>query len=350
MCKRTTISAAVAWVRVMAGAALLLPAAVQAQSAVEKFYSENDVTLMVGAAAGGSADYYARTLAPYLSKYIPGNPSVIVRNKRGAGGLIVASELQHTAPKDGTYIGTLQRNDFLAPLLSTRRVNFDPREVNHLGSISRSTYVIFSYGASPKVQTMDDVFKTEMILAGTGAQAENVTYPLLVNELLGGKFNIVRGFSGNEEQALAIERGEADGRAISFDSTERGKLKQWKDSGMLHIVMQFGLHRNADIPDVPNVLEAIDDPEVAAIFRFMLLPQEFGRPFAAPAGVPADRLQALRDAFDKAAADPGLAADLERNGGKLDYMSGKELQDVAAELMNTPPERLARLRELLMIQ
>lgn len=342
--------ACVARLLLIGGLSALLSAPAAAQSAVEEFYSDNDITLMVGAAAGGSADFFARTLAPYLTKYMPGNPSVIVQNKGGASGLIVAMEMQHTAPRDGTYIGTLQRNDFMAPLLNERAVRFDPREVNHLGSISRSTYVVFSYGRSPAVRTMDDVFTTEMILAGTGAKAENVTYPLLVNKLLGGKFNIIRGFSGNEEQALAIERGEADGRAISFSSTERGKLKQWKDDGMLHIVMQFGLHRNPDIPDVPTVMEAIDDPETEALFRFMLLPQEFGRPFAAPPGVPADRLAALRDAFDKAAADPGLKSDLERNGAELDYMSGQELQEIAAELMDTPHERVVRLKELLASQ
>jgi len=329
------------------GAVSLAPSFAVAQSSVEEFYSKNNITLMVGAAAGGSADFFARSLAPYLGKYIPGNPNVIVQNKQGAGGLIVASELQHTAPKDGTYIGTLQRNDFLAPLLSDRRIRFDPREVNHLGSISRSTYVVFSYGKTPAVKTMDDVFRSAMVLAGTGAKAENVTYPLLVNKLLGGKFNIVRGFSGNEEQALAIERGEADGRAISFSSTERGKLKQWKDNGLLHLVMQFGLQRNPAIPDVPSVMEIVEDPEHIAMFRLMLLPQEFGRPFAAPPGVPADRLEALRSAFDRAAADPGLASDLARNGARLDYMSGEELQAIADEIMRTPEDRIAKLRELL---
>jgi len=342
-----SVKASVACAALVVSMAALVPSIVSAQSSVEEFYSDNDITLMVGAAAGGSSDFYARTLAPYLTKYIPGNPSVIVQNKSGAGGLIVANEVQRTAPKDGSYIATLQRNDFLAPLLSTTRVHFDPREVNHLGSISRSTYVVFSYGQSPKVRTADDIFKTGMVLAGTGASSENVTYPLLVNKLLGGKFNIVRGFSGNEEQALAIERGEADGRAISFSSTERGKLKQWKDSGLLHIVMQFGLERNPAIPEVPNVMEFVEDAESKAMFRFMLLPQEFGRPFAVPRGVPADRFAALRTAFDKAAADPGLAGDLARNGAELGYLSGADLQVIADEIMATPPATVAKLRELL---
>lgn len=328
-------------------ATVVAPSVAAAQSSVEEFYRRHDITLMVGTAAGGATDFYARTLAPYLTKYIPGNPAVIVRNKRGAGGLLVAAEIQHTAPRDGTYIGTLQRNDFLAPLLSEQRVNFDPRQVSHLGSIARSTYVLFSYGRQPKVRTVDDIFTTEMVLAGTGANSENVTYPLMLNEFAGTKFNIVRGFSGNEEQALAIERGEADGRAISFSSTERGKLRQWKDTGLLHIVLQFGLERHPSIPDVPNVLEILPDAEHQSMFRFMLLPQEFGRPFAAPPGVPQDRLQALRIAFDKAAADPGLAADLERGGAELDYMDGETLQGMANEIMNTPPEQIAKLRELL---
>lgn len=318
-----------------------------AQDAVADFYSGKTITLLVGAAPGGAADTYARTFANHFPKHVPGNPGIVVINRPGAGGLIVANELQHTADRDGLVIGTLQRNNFLAPLLSEEDTRFDPREVSHLGSLSRETYVIFSYGADAEVKTIDQVFTTQMTLGGTGASAENVTYPLLVNELLGGQFEIIKGYEGNEQIELAIERGEVDGRASSYGSTLRGNLGRWTEAGLLNLIMQFSIEGDPAIPDVPNVMDRVTDPDHEAIFRLLLLPQDVGRPFAAPPGIPEDRLAALRQAFVDTANDPEFVAELESQQATVELVDGETVQALAEEMMATPPELVERVKELL---
>lgn len=318
-----------------------------AQDAVADFYAGKAITLLVGAAGGGAADTYARTFARHFPKHIPGNPEIIVENRPGAGGLIVANELQYTADRDGLVIGTLQRNNFLAPLLSEEDTRFDPREVSHLGSLSRETYVIFSYGADAEVKTFEDAFTKTLTLGGTGASAENVTYPLMVNALLGGKFNIIKGYAGNEEIELAIERGEVDGRASSYGSTLRGNLGRWNEAGELNTLMQFGVENDPAMPDVPNVMDLVTDPDQRAMFRLMLLPQEFGRPFAAPPGVPEDRLAALRAAFVATANDPAFIADLELQQATVELVDGETVQALADEVMNTPPELVEQVKAIL---
>jgi tripartite-type tricarboxylate transporter receptor subunit TctC len=328
------------------GMALITVAPVAAQT-VEEFYASTPITLMVGAAAGGAADTYARTFATHFGKHVPGNPAVIVENKPGAGGLIVATELQHTAPKDGSVIGTLQRNNFLAPLLSDEDVRFDPREVSHLGSLSRETYVIFTYGEAPPAASVEEAMKAGIVLGGTGAAAENVTYPRMVNKFLGANFNIISSYEGNEEIELAIERGEVDGRASSHGSTMRGNLGRWTDEGKLHILMQFGIEDDPALPGVPNAMKLITDPAHQSMLRLMLLPQEFGRPFAAPKGIPEDRLAALREAFIATANDPAFLADLEKQNASVELLTGEDLQRMADEIMATPPEQIENITKML---
>ncbi len=331
----------------VASGLMLGAAAAFAQDAVADFYRGKTITLVVGAAGGGAADTYARTFAAHFPKHVPGNPGIIVVNKPGAGGLIVANELQHTMEPDGLTIGTLQRNNFLAPLLSDEDTRFDPRQVAHLGSLSRETYVIFSYGEDAAVKDAEAAFNTEMILGGTGASAENVTYPTLANELLGTRFRLIRGYAGNEDIELAIERGEVDGRASSLGSTLRGNLGRWNQEGKLNLIMQFGVENDPAIPDVPNVMDFVTDPEHVAMLRLMLLPQDVGRPFAAPLNVPADRLAALRAAFVATAQDPDFIRDLEAAQATVELVDGETVQRMADEIMATPPELVARVKELV---
>lgn len=164
-----------------------------AQDSVEQFYKGRVVTMQIGAAGGGSADIWARTFAPFLTRHLPGNPQIIYQNKPGAGGLTVAHDMMENAPRDGSVIGTLQRNNFIAPLLAEKTIPFDPTKVNHLGSLSREIQVMFTYGKNPKAKTLEEAMKIPLKVGGTAVTAENVTYPLLANKLAGTKFDIVHG-------------------------------------------------------------------------------------------------------------------------------------------------------------
>lgn len=331
------------------GVLLVAAPASMAQESVEDFYTGKVITLHVGAAGGGSADTWARTFAPYLSKYIPGNPEIVIANRAGAGGLVVANYLQEDAERDGLEIGTLQRNNFLVPLVSPEaNVPFDPTKVTHLGSLSREMQVLFTYGEEPMINSLEEALSTPVILAGTAITAENVTYPMLLNELAGANFEIISGYGTSDETYLAIERGEADGRAASYDSTLRGNLKRLTDEGLLHIFLQFGLERDPALPDVPTAMEAIgDNPDNIALMRLMLIPQDLGRPFVVPPGVPEDRVAALREAFTQAAADPEFHERVEAFGASVELVPGETIQQISEEIMATPPELAQRVRDLL---
>ncbi len=312
---------------------------------VEEFYRRNPLNLVVGAASGGSSDAFARGIAPYLTKYLPGHPAVVVRNKPGAGGLLVATELQHTAPRDGSYISTLQRNNYTDTLTGDAKVNFDPRTINNLGSMAKNIYTVFTYGKQPV--TFADAQKREIILTAPSAGSGNAIFPVMLNKLAGAKFRMVYGYQGPQDEMIALERGEAEGRAAGYSTTKRGAAKQWFEQGLMHHLVLFGFTRNTEIPNVPTVLEVVKDPEASAIVRFMLAQLEFGRPFAAPPSIPEDRLAALREAFAAISRDPDYIADLARLGDDVEFLSGQEVTTLVNGLWSTPPDQLAKIKELL---
>jgi len=323
---------------------LLLMNGAQAQNVAE-FYAKNPITLMVGAAAGGSSDELARGIAPFLHKYIPGNPNIIIRNKPGAGGLLVATELQNFAPKDGTYISTLQRNNYVDPLLSDTKVNFDPRQINNLGSMAKNIYTLFTYGKTPV--TYADALKREIILTAPSAGSGNATLPVMLNKLAGTKFKMIYGYQGPQDEMLALERGEAEGRATGYSTTKRGTAKQWYDQGLLHHLILFSFSRSPELLDIPTIMEMVKEPEALSIVRFMLATQEFGRPFAAPLGVPADRLAALNEAFAQIAKDPDYVTELAKIGDDVDFLNGAEVQKLVNELWSIPPAQLTKVKEIM---
>src|SRR5262245_60949 len=190
-----------------------MPSRAQGQT-VERFYRGRTVKLMLAAAPGGGADIYARTLVRHLGRQIPGNPTFVIINQPGAGGLLAAGSLQNAAPKDGSTIGFLQRNNLIEPVLAEKDGGFDPRRVAWLGSLNRDTYVIFAWHTSG-IRTIEDAMARELILGNTGGGNENVTYPLMLNQVAGTRFKLVRGYKGSADVAVAIERGEVQGRAMT---------------------------------------------------------------------------------------------------------------------------------------
>lgn len=317
---------------------------VHAQS-VEQFYKGQAVKMIMGAAPGGGADLYARILIKYLGKHVPGNPTFVIVNQPGAGGLVAAGGIQNTAPKDGSTIGFLQRNNVLEPVLSETDTGFDPRRVAWLGSLSRDTYVIFAWHTSG-AKTFKDLTEREVILGNTGGTNENVTFPLLLNQTVGTKFKLVRGYKGSDEIALAIERGEVQGRAISW-TTLKGDHTEWMQSKKINVLVQFGMRRNADISDVPLALDFAKTEDDRKLFELMFAPLDSGRPFAAPAEVPADRIAALRKAFVDVAANAEFRAEVAQRGGSIELMTGEDIQELVTKLYQTPPALIQKVRALL---
>ena len=324
--------------------ALIFNSAIVRAQPVEDFYRGKSLKLLVSAAVGGGADLYARVFARHYGKHIPGHPTFVVQNVPGAAGLLVAGQMQKSAPRDGSVIAFLQRNNLVEPLLADHDLGFDPRRLNWLGSLNKDTYVIVAWHTAP-VKTIEDALHRELVLGNTGGGTENVTFPLLLNRTLGTKFKLVRGYKGSDEVALAIERGEVQGRAITW-TTLRSDHANWLAENKVNVLVQLAMRRLQDLPVVPSALEYVKSASDRQLFEFMFAPLEAGRPIALPPDTPPDRLAALRKAFAELAADPEFLAEITSRGGSVEFFAGDQTQALIENIYRTPPEILSKAREI----
>ena len=340
-CRRVSLLIIVAFAQMMLGP---LSTRAHAQS-VEDFYRGRSVRLILAAAAGGGADLHARVLVRHLGKHIPGHPTFFIQHVPGAGGLLAAGQLQASAPADGSAIALLQRNNLLEPLLAPRNTGFDPRKVSWIGSLTKDTYLIISWHTSG-IQMLEDAMQKELILGNTGGGNENLTFPLLLNQTIGTKFKLVRGYKGNADLAIALERGEIQGRAVTW-TTLRGDRADWIAQKKLNLLVQLGLKRHPELPDVPLAIEFAKEPDTRSLFELMFATLEAGRPFAVPQRTPQDRLAALRAAFHSLSNDKEFIAELTSHGGSVEFLSGEDIDSLVASIYRTPAQLIERARKLV---
>ncbi|HDR9473030.1 Bug family tripartite tricarboxylate transporter substrate binding protein [Burkholderia multivorans] len=326
-------------------AAMALATQAYGQS-VERFYHGKTVTLVVSADAGTPTDIIARQFARFFVNYLPGKPHAVVMNVVGAGGMVAAASLQSRQPDDGTVIGFLQRNNLYIPLLDPRQNRFDPREVRWLGSLNKVDYCIVSMTRSG-VTSAADLTKKKMYVGATGFANEDRTLPALLDEYLGAKMSIVPGYTGRGEVYLAMQRGEVDGWASTIDGLQQGEPVRMLASGKMKVLLHLGWTSPAPFADAPNLSAYITDPDVKALFNLFLLPFDAGRPIAVPKGVPADRLNALREAFAKTIADPAFIAAMKNSGFPPDPIDGNAVEQIVGKLYATPRAQIDAARKLI---
>jgi tripartite-type tricarboxylate transporter receptor subunit TctC len=303
----------------------------------QPFYKGKTITLIVGSGAPGGDDVFARLVAKYLPKYLAGSPTIVVQNIPGAGGLVAASQMLHTQPHDGTVIAALLRAVPMLPLISSQPTDFDPRRLNWIGSLATETNTIAVWCTSPD-KTFDDVFKRETVVGTTGGSSDTQAYALLLNKTLGTKFKIVSGYPGGPDIDLAMERGEVEGRVSITWTSLKATHSEWLKDNKVRILAQMGLQRNPELPNTPNVMDYVKDPKVREIYQFLFSQQQAARPFAAPPGVPAERLAMLRKAFADVANDANFRADVQKTGGSVTLMTGEDLQKMVSSFYAYPPD------------
>tara|TARA_R110001583_G_scaffold171739_2_gene325455 strand:+ start:863 stop:1891 length:1029 start_codon:yes stop_codon:yes gene_type:complete len=315
---------------------------------VEDFYRDKTLTLIVSADAGTVTDTIARQFARFFVKYIPGEPQPVVQNIVGAGGMVAAASLQTKLSNDGTVIGLLQRNNLYTPLLDPTQTNFDPREVEWLGSLDKVHYSLVAMSRSG-VGSVEGLFENDLIIGATGFSNENRILPAMLNEYIGTKMNIVPGYTGRSEVYLAMERGEVDGWASTTAGLHVGEPARMLDDGSLKVLLQMAWESHPDFPDAPNLSDYVTDPEVRALFGFFLSPLEAGRPIAVSNDVPQERLDALNDAFMKTIEDPEFIEVMKDSGFPIDAIDGDAVEKIISKLYSTPDtviEEALRLRNL----
>ena len=322
---------------------LLGPA--QAQNDVAAFYRGKQVRLVVGTAPGGGYDLFARIVARHIAAHIPGQPTVIVQNQPAAGGLVMTNQLYALGPKDGTAIGVPINGIPTAPLLQ-QGAQFDATKLNWLGSTNREPYVAFVWHTAP-VQSLADLRNKDLVVGATAPGTTMADFPLVVNDVLGLKFKVVRGYEGTPQINHAIERGEIQGQGGIGWAAIKAQVPQWIAEKKIKVIAQYGLKRHAELADVPSMLEqARTGPDRQAL-AMLFARAEYGRPYFLPPDVPAERVTALRRAFDATMKDPAFVADAARLQLDIDPMTGEEVQALVAQLNGTPPAIVTRVRAAL---
>jgi tripartite-type tricarboxylate transporter receptor subunit TctC len=326
-------------------AAAAWPASTSAQT-VEEFYRSKPITMLIGSGAGGGYDTYARIFARHLSRHIPGNPNIIAKNVPAAAGLAAASALYTTADKDGSTIAAFTNGAAMDPLFGNASARYDAQKFNWLGSIGKLQNVCATWHRS-EVKSIAAARAREVIVAAAGATSNSAIVPRTLNALLGTKFKVIAGYDTGAGLTLAIERGEAEGICGLSWSTIKASRPHWIRDRLLNIIVQMSLTKLPELPDVPNVLDLVADRENKQVLELILIRQEAGRPFAAPPGVPADRLAALRRAFDATLADDEFRADAQKAQLEIEPLAAAEIETLLATAYGAPNAIVQRAAALV---
>jgi tripartite-type tricarboxylate transporter receptor subunit TctC len=326
--------------------ALLLAAApAQAQDDVAGFYASKQLRFMVGTAAGGGYDLIARIVAKHIVNHIPGHPTAIVQNQPAAGGIVMTSQMYSQGPKDGTVIGVPINGIPTAPMLLSG-AQYDATKLIWVGSTNREAYVGFVWHTVP-VQSIAELASKEVVVGATTPGTTLVDFPLLVNDILGYKFKIVRGYNGTPQINLAIERGEIQGIGAIGWASVKAQTPHWIEQKKIRVLVQYGLTRNRELADIPTMVEFAKSEADRQAMTMLFARTEYGRPYFLPPDVPRERVSALRRAFDATMKDPAFIADVAKIKLEVDAMTGEEVQALVAKLAGTPPDIVARVRAAL---
>jgi tripartite-type tricarboxylate transporter receptor subunit TctC len=307
-----------------------------AADAVADFYRGKTVNVIVGYTAGGGYDLYARALARHMGKHLPGNPNFIVQNITGAGSLNAANNLYNVAPKDGTSFGTFARGLAIEPLIGTAKVQFEATKFTWLGSGSNEISICATWHTSP-VKTWADALKTSFAVGGEGAGSDPDTYAALIRNVFGAKLKLVTGYHGTSDIILAIERGEVDGRCGWSWSSIKSTRAAWIPEKKLNYLVHISEQKAPELAHIPTVGEFANERQ-KQMLKLVTSRQVMGRPFAAPPGVPEDRKQALRKAFDETLKDAAFLEEANKLKLEVNPVSGAEIDKLIAELYLTPKD------------
>ncbi|MGH6771698.1 MAG: Bug family tripartite tricarboxylate transporter substrate binding protein [Xanthobacteraceae bacterium] len=317
-----------------------------AQQSVADFYKGKTVRIIVGVSVGSGYDITARAVQRHLGKHIPGNPTVIVQNQPGAGSMTMTNQVYANGPFDGTAIGAPFNGLPTTPLLQPAGVRFDPVKMPWVGSTNRETQVTYLWHTAP-AKTFAEVAKTEVV---TGAQAPGTTqydYPTLANDVFKMRFKVVTGYKSTSAIHLAMERGKIHGNGATNWTTLLALNSDWLQKKQVRVVAQWALKKHPDLPDVPLVLDMAKTPADRAAIELAVARLEYGRPFFLPPGVPAERVQALRRAFDATMKDKEFLADAKKLKLEIDPLTGEQVNAVIEKVSRTSPEVAARVRKAL---
>ena len=313
------------------------------------FYRGKRLNLVIGYGTGGGYDLYARLLGRFIGEHIPGKPTIVPQNMPGAGSRRAANWLYSIAPRDGTVIACLGQATPTDQALGQPGIQFDARRFNWIGNIVVVNNILF-VSAMSGVATLDEARRKALSIGATGASSPSVLYPQVSNTLLGTKFKIVAGYPGGGDINLAVERHELDGRGSNSWASMKSTHADWLRDRAINILMQVGPRREPDLADVPLWSELGDNPDQRQVLEILSGDVAVGRPILTAPDVPADRVKALRKAFDDTLADPQFIEAARQANMYLNPMGGEELQQIVGKIVGPSPRILAMVKQAIEIK
>ena len=306
------------------------------------FYQGKTIDLLVGYPTGGSNDIYSRILGENLGRFIPGNPRVFVRNMPGAGSLVAANYIYNTAPRDGTILGAVSAGIPLEAKLGNAQSRYKASDFNWIGRISRSPSVTMVW-KDTQIRKFTDAILSSVTLSATGTGSTGGLYPNIMNKLLNTRFKLVRGYEGTNAAMLAMERGEVEGHSTTWEAV-KSVHPAWISSEKIRVLVQHGLTRARDLPEVPTSVELTDNLEDKEVMQVIMSASEIGKSYFTTPGVLPERVSVLRTAFNRVLHDPKFASQIEAIRGEVEPLSGETVQKMVDQLDYIPDKILMRAR------
>ena len=323
------------------------PVAPLAADPVADFYKGKQMQFIIRTPPGGDYDSYSRMLARHMGRHIPGAPSITPINMPGGGGIISANYVGQVAPKDGTVLTMVSQGlpiDQALQLNPSLRV--DMRTFNWIGNLVNANQLLVVWHTS-KVKTLEEAKKTTTLIGSTGAGSVSVQLPAFYNNVLGTKFKIIMGYPGGQEVDLAMERGEVDGRGTNTYTGYQTSKPQFLSQKLIIPLIQVGMEKEPELPDTPLLLDQSVKPEDKPLLEYMSKAITVGRPVATTPGVPADRVAALRKAFEDTLKDPEFIAEAKQQNAEVRPMTGKVLEETIRALIEAPQDVRDRVKVAL---
>lgn len=327
------------------GVLVVIPSGpVRAQQTPEQFYTGKQIRFIIRSQPGGGYDQYARLLGRHIGRHIPGKPSVLPVNMPGGGGIVSVNYVVNVAPRDGTILTIVSQGLPVDQALGLNKtLKADVRQLNWIGNISNSNQLLVTWHTS-NTKTLADAQKLETTIGSTGAGSISTQLPALYNFVAKTRFKIIYGYPDGVDVNMAMERGELEGRSTNTWASYKSVSPHYISRKMINPIIQIGIRKERDLPDVPLLLDLPMSSEDRAVVEFMSKAVSVGRPIATTQDVPKDRVAALRRAFDATLTDPAFISEAEKQRAEVEPISGEELAGIIDDIIATPPHVLERVK------
>ena len=338
---------AVTFARVMSIFGLIVAAApvVAFADPVSDFYRGKQLQMVIPSTSGGDYDNRARLVSRHMGRHIPGEPNIVPRNMPGGAGVTGANFIATVAPRDGTVLHALLQNMPVHQAVGGQGTEFDVLAFVWIGNTTSSPNLITAWHTTGVTHITDVFNKVLTVGAPTGTSA--AVYPRAMNMLTGTKFKVIAGYPGGNDVNFAMERGEVGGRGSNSWAAWKATRPHWIAEKKIYHLVQIALERHRELPDVPLMFELARSPQDREVLRFLSADTAISRAIVATPGVPADRVAALRKAFEATMKDPVFLADAAKAGIDISPTSGEAARAVAGEILGASDQVKKKAKEII---